>query len=100
MSFLSSLRILFSLSSCWMCLDCSTISLALATCSAKSEKTKVHSEYSENEGIKPRRNAQKRKQTLVFDDMFLQDGSFTLFGFNICASFGTCRWPCPSEHSR
>ena len=27
----------------------------------------------------------KRKQTLVFDDLFLQDGSFTLFGFQVRA---------------
>src|SRR3954465_9916220 len=84
LSSLSFLRILFSLSSCWMCLDFSTISLALATCSA-SRRKKVHIEYSEIMGTKVRRKCSKRKETLVFDDLFLQDGNFTLFSFKIYA---------------
>src|SRR4051812_29631894 len=47
--------------------------LGLGNMFCKVGENKIHSKYSENKGTKPRRNAQKRKQTL-----FLMSRSFKM----------------------
>src|SRR3954465_1276328 len=66
-----------------MCLDCSTIFLALAMVSAKLEKAK-YTVSTQRIWAQNQVRMRKRKQTLALGDLFLQEGSFTLFSFQVC----------------